>query len=192
MCPKHKYNVSLTTKGNNSMFRKLIFTTVLIITFVASWNYFSLQRNISEIIKSDSRNDGISVFVHYEWFINPNVLVFDLRNVTSSKRPVDVSRVLLQSSEKLKENSYNHVILSFEGKSRFILKGDFFKITGNEYATQNPIYTLRTLPQNVYHLSGKKAFSTWSGGVIGVMRKQMEDLTEFHRQWYATSAFILK
>lgn len=177
---------ALATKGD-SMFRKLIFTTVLIITLVASWNYFSLQRNISEIIKSDSRNDGISVFVHYEWFINPNILVFDLRNITSSKSPMDVSRVLLQLSEKLKENTYNHVILSFEGKSRFILKGDFFKVTGNEYGTQNPVYTLRTLPQNVYHLNDKKAFSTWSGGVLGVMGKQMEDLTEFHKQWYITS-----
>ena len=53
-----------------------------------------------------------------------------------------------------------------------------------EYGIQNPVYTLRSLPQNVYNLDGTQAFSTWTGGLIGVVGKQMEDLSEFHKQWY--------
>ncbi|GJA39145.1 hypothetical protein KAM342_43880 [Aeromonas caviae] len=107
-----------------------------------------------------------------------------LREVKSDKSPMDVSRVLLQLSETLKDNNYKKVILSFKGGSKFMLEGDFFKETGMEYGIQNPVYTLRSLPQNVYNLDGTKAFPTWTGGLIGVLGKQMEDLTEFHKQWY--------
>jgi len=166
------------------MIRKLLVVTVLVISVVFSWNYISLQKNISKIVESDSRNTGISVYSHFNWFINPNVIVFDIRGVSPDKSPMDVSRVLLQLSEKLKEEEYESIILSFKGKSKFMLKGDFFKETGLEYGIQNPVYTLRSLPQNVYNLDGTNAFSTWTGGLLGILGKQMEDLNEFHKQWY--------
>lgn len=158
----------------------------LIGTLVTGWNYFTLQKKISDVLASDSRNQGISVFVHFKWFVNPNVIVFDIRDVQSDKSPMDVSRVLLQFSEKLKNNEYNKVVLSFNGRSKFMLDGGFFKETGTEYGIQNPVYILRSLPQNVYNLDGSQAFSTWTGGLIGVLGKQMEDFTEFHKQWYIT------
>lgn len=166
------------------MIRKLLVVTALIILVVFSWNYISLQKNIFEIVESDSRNTGISIFSHFNWFINPNIIVFDIRGVSPDKSPMDVSRVLLQLSEKLKEEEYESIILSFKGKSKFMLKGDFFKETGLEYGIQNPVYTLRNLPKNVYNLDGTSAFSTWTGGLLGVLGKQMEDLSEFHKQWY--------
>jgi hypothetical protein len=166
------------------MLRKILVIAVLTISIIFSWNYLSLQKNISEIVESDSRNTGISVYLHFNWFINPNVIVFDIRGVSPDKSSIDVSRVLLQLSEKLKEKEYENIILSFKGKSKFMLKGDFFKATGLEYGTQNPVYTLRSLPQNVYNLNGTAAFLTWTGGLLGVIGKQMEDLNEFHKQWY--------
>jgi hypothetical protein len=175
-----------------SMYRKVLFVIVLLVTVIASWNYFSLHKNISEIAESDSRNDGISVFVHYKWFVNPSVIIFDIRDVSSTKSTMDVSRVLLLFSKSLKEKSYDRVILAFKGDSRFMLKGDFFRKTGKEYGTQNPVYTLRTLPQNVYNLDGGNAFSKWSGGLLGVLGKQMEDLSEFHKQWYLTALITPK
>lgn len=164
--------------------RKIIIILFLLISSLGLWNYLSLQKNIHSIIKSDQRNEGVSVFLHFDWFINPSVIVFDVRDVESSKSAMDVSRVLLQLSEKLKENNYKNVILEFKGHPKFIIEGEFFKETGMEYGIQNPIYTLRTLPQNIYHLDGTKAFSTWTGGALGVLSKQMEDLNEFHKQWY--------
>jgi hypothetical protein len=166
------------------MLRKILVITILVISIIFSWNYLSLQKNISEIVESDSRNSGISVYSHFNWFINPNVIVFDIRGVSHDKSSMDVSRILLQLSEKLKEKEYESIILSFKGKSKFVLKGNFFKATGLEYGTQNPVYTLRSLPQNVFNLDGTAAFSTWTGGLLGVLGKQMEDLNEFHKQWY--------
>jgi hypothetical protein len=164
--------------------RKFLIILVLVVSSISIWNYFSLQKNADAIIKSDRRNEGISIFVHFDWFVNPNVIVLDIRDVKSDKSPMDVSRILLQLSEKLKRNNYKKVILSFKGRSKFMLEGAFFKDTGMEYGIQNPVYTLRRLPQNIYHLDGTKAFPTWTGGLIGVLGKQMEDLTELHKQWY--------
>lgn len=167
--------------------RKILVAAFSVVVGIALWNYFALQKNVSEIIEADPRNEGINVLVHFEWFVNPNAIVFDIRDVSSDKSPMDVSRVLLQLSEKLKNHNYQNVILSFKGDYRFMLKGNFFKETGMEYGIQNPVYTLRSLPQNVYNLDGTKAFPTWTGGLIGVLGKQMEDLAEFHKQWYVNA-----
>jgi hypothetical protein len=53
-----------------------------------------------------------------------------------------------------------------------------------EYEYQNPIYTMRIFPENLYLPNGNRAFSSWSGGLLGVTKKQMEDFTEFHKRWY--------
>ncbi|WP_448246889.1 hypothetical protein [Thalassotalea agariperforans] len=166
------------------MVRKIIVTIILIVSALFSWNYFSLQKNISHALNSDSRNIGINVYLYFDWFVNPNIIVFDIRDVSSDKSPMDVSRLLLQISEKLKQEEYEKIILAYKGQSKFILKGEFFKKTGLEYGNQNPMYTLRTLPQNVYNLDGTSAFPTWTGGLFGVLGKQMEDLNEFNKHWY--------
>ncbi len=126
--------------------------------------------------------EGISIFLHYEWFVNPKSIVFDLRGIAENNSPIDVSRVLLQLSEMLKANDYERVILAFKGQQRFVLQGRFFKTTGEEYGVRNPAYTLRNLPQNVHKLDGTAAFSTWRGGLLGVLSKQMNDLNSFHEQ----------
>ena len=43
---------------------------------------------------------------------------------------------------------------------------------------------MRTLPENVFKMDGTAAFGTWTGGWLGVVGKQMEDFSEFHKQWY--------
>jgi len=164
--------------------RKILIILALICTFLAGWNYLSLQKKLTDILKSDPRNEGVSALIHYEGFINPRVIIIDIRDVKPDKSPMDVSRVLLQLSKKLKNNEYQEIKLSFRGKLKFKLKGSFFSKIGMEYGIQNPVYTLRSLPQNVYNLDGTQAFSTWTGGLIGVVGKQMEDLSEFHKQWY--------
>ncbi|GAD29939.1 conserved hypothetical protein [Photobacterium leiognathi lrivu.4.1] len=167
--------------------KKLSMFVFVALLSVGAVNYFMLQSKVANKIKIDERNIGIEVNVHYEWYVNPNTLVFDIRGVALDKSQVDVSRVLLQSAEALKNNEFERVILAHDGNEKFLLKGDFFKSIGQEYGTQNPMYTLRTFPQNVYNLDGTKAFPTWTGGMLGVLGKQMEDFSEFNKQWYLNS-----
>jgi hypothetical protein len=147
-------------------------------------NYFQLQSPLNSAIKSDPRNNGIDVSAHYGSYMNPSTLVFDLNKVSGSNSSADVFRVLLQFAERMKEKRFDDVELAYKGKTKFKIEGSFFRTLGKEYGSQNVIYTIRTFPENLKTPAGSRAYPEWSGGWLGVMNKQMEDFSDFHKQWY--------
>lgn len=147
-------------------------------------NYISLQKPLSDVIDSDPRNEGIKFSVHYAYYLAPSTLVIDVKSIPGEKSAADVFRVLLQYAEKLSAREFDRIELSSRGKTKFLLDGDYFQVLGEEYETQNPVYTMRTFPENLYSPNGQKAFGEWTGGLLGVVGKQMEDFTEFHKKWY--------
>ncbi len=166
-------------------FVKLIFGIVpVVVLVIAGANYFQWQRSMEIVRDADPRNEGIEVFVHYKYFVDPTVLVYDLRAVSEKSSPMDVTRVLLQFAEHQKEKSVAAVELAYRGQEKFRIMGDYFQALGKEYGTQNPMYTIRTLPENLYKPDGKQAFGTWTGGMLGVFGQQMEDFKEWHSSWY--------
>lgn len=169
---------------------KTMGATLLVAVVVLAWNYFAVFSPAVANIEKDKRNKDLSVWVYYRFALNPNVLVFDLRSIKGEVAPLDVMRALLQGAEALKEKSFDKVILAYEGKDKFYLEGAFFKNLGLEFGTQNPIYTLRTLPQNVRRLDGTSAYGTWTGGLLGVVARQMEDLSQFSKDWFLTDALL--
>lgn len=169
-------------------FKKTIFIASLILATVISANYIALHRHAASVVSSSPSNNGIKVIARYQWFVNPSVAVYDLRHVDGKKSAADVNCVLFKFAEKVKEQKYKKVILSYRGNEKFYLDGEYFKTLGNELETQNPIYLIRTLPENLHKPDGDKAFDTWTGGWLGVMSKQMEDFNNFHRQWYIDEA----
>lgn len=154
------------------------------LSLVAGVNYMNLQRTMAHVQDDDSRNKGIEVFAHYKYFVNPSVLVYDLRNVDETSSPIDVTRVLLQFAERQKDKQFANVELTFKGENKFVMEGSYFRTLGQEYGVQNVAYTLRTLPQNLYKPDGSRAFDEWTGGLIGVLARQMEDFDSWHRAWY--------
>ena len=162
----------------------LIILCAVVVGSVFVINHLTLQRQVSEVIAADYRNEGIEFSVHYRNYIHLNELVIDVLGFTEDKRPVDVFRVVLQAAEALKDKDFERIFFSSKGKTKFYLKGEDFRVLGVEYGEQNPIYTMRTFPEKLYTLDGDAAFSRWTGGVLGVSSKQVEDFMEFHRQWY--------
>lgn len=147
-------------------------------------NYVFLHKPLSEVVEADSRNEGINVSARYAHYVYPSTLVLDIKSVSGSKSVADVFRVLLQYAERISEKQFDRVELALKGETKFYLSGEYFQKLGEEYGAQNTIYTMRTFPENVYDLDGQRAFSRWSGGLLGVVAKQMEDFEEFHRRWY--------
>lgn len=147
-------------------------------------NYFQLQRPLSMVLSKDSRNNGVHASAHYEYYIFPSTIIFNLKSVSPERSPADVTRILLQFAESQKSKDFTLVKLSHAGKEKFVLKGEYFKTLGQEFEDQNPVYTIRTMPENLYKPDGTAAFGTWTGGLLGVVGRQMEDFAEFHRQWY--------
>ncbi len=151
---------------------------------IFSANHLMLGKPLADVLKSDSRNSGIHMIAHYGNHIVPSVLVLDLRKVSGKNSAADVFRVLLQYAEAIQKKEFETVYLNYKGKTKFVLEGAYFRELGKEYDFQNPVYTMRTFPENVYTPDGEKAFPSWTGGLIGVAGKQMEDFAEFHQQWY--------
>ncbi|OTG78499.1 hypothetical protein B9T31_17585 [Acinetobacter sp. ANC 4558] len=163
---------------------KIILGILAVACIVIAFNYINLQRHMSSVLKEDPRNKGVRVWVHYKWFVNPTELKYDFRSMTGENSSLDVNRVMLQFAEKIKDKQFNKVYLGYKGEDKFYFKGDFFQNLGKEYGLQNPVYTLRTMPENVYLLNGEHAYGVWDGGWLGVMNKQMEDLNTFAKDWY--------
>lgn len=167
--------------------KKLVWI-VIILAIVSGgiylFNYLTLYQPVMKTIDSDNRNSGIEIDLHYKSYIIPNVLVFNLKNVSNDKAVADVFRVLLQTTSALKEKDFETIELAFKGASKFKLKGSYFQELGKEYETQNPVYTMRTFPENLMDMKGQSAYSEWSGGLLGVLNKQMEDFNDFNKKWY--------
>lgn len=159
-----------------------------LVVVIGSINFIFLQRHINSVLSEDPRNEGIEVWVHYKWFIFPNEIKYDLRELSGGNSTADITRVLLQFAEKKKGTEYNKVRLAYKGKDKFYLEGSYFQSLGEDYSYQNPIYILRTLPENVYNFDGSRAYGVWTGGWLGVMGRQMEDLNQFAQDWYLKDA----
>lgn len=144
----------------------------------------SLQSSMRNVISGDARNAGMEVSVHYAGWFDRSTLVYDLEHVGFGHAPIDVFRVLLQYAEEVQDKDFEEVVLAFRGEPKFRLKGDYFQTLGREYSFQNPTYTARTFPENLYLPEGGRAYETWTGGLLGVLNAQLEDFNDFHDEWY--------
>lgn len=81
----------------------LVVTPVVIFAGVWMYNYFLLQMKMSHVIANDARNNGIAVSVHYDYWINPKILVYDLKDISDDNSKADVFRVFLQFAEEVKD-----------------------------------------------------------------------------------------
>jgi hypothetical protein len=164
--------------------RYAVVLVAAIVLAVAVWNYSSVFSPVNEVVQADVRNAGITVWAHFDDYVDPSILVFDLRTVSGNSSRTDVFRVFLQTASRLKASEFKTVKLSFEGRPKFLIEGAYFRKLGEEYETQNPVYTMRTFAENVYRLDGTKAYAEWTGGLLGVLQKEMEQFSTFHDDWY--------
>lgn len=159
-----------------------------IIIVLALINVVRVQSYASSVASSDDRNEGVKVWAYYNHGLPGGSIVFDLRGISPENSQMDVFRVLLQFASAMKDRHFDRVYLAWKGERRFFLEGSYFNELGAEYEFQNPVYTLRTLPEHVRRPDGSQAYGTWTGGWLGVLGKQLEDVTQFQRDWYLDDA----
>jgi hypothetical protein len=158
-----------------------------VIALLSIWNatvYLPVSNALSD--ETDS-----TTIAYRRWLISPNQIVFDIRHVAPSVSMAEIDRRLFKAAEALKDRSYDNVTLAYRGSGKLLLSGAQFKTIGETRSYQNPIYTIRTLPEHVTELDGSEAFGTWTGGWIGVMGKQLEDHNELHARWWTRDAMGL-
>jgi hypothetical protein len=155
--------------------KKLVFVgTPLIAALVGySANLFLLQEPMNDVLKQNAAFSGMEVSTHYEYWVVPGVIVYDLRSLTLRQAPIDVQTALLEFAKKVKTKRYSRVELSFRGVSKFEIDGASFQKLGEEYAKHNFEFVLYKFP----HL-----FRSNDGAKIDT--SQRDALVEFHKRWY--------
>ncbi|HVU16467.1 MAG TPA: hypothetical protein VHD32_06060 [Candidatus Didemnitutus sp.] len=151
---------------------------------IAVYAWMNLQQPMNEVLASDSRNAGIEVRVSYDGWLPGSAIVYDLTAVAGSNSPADVFRVFLQYAAKKKDERFERIYLSHRGVRKFYVEGFYFRTLGEEFGSQNAVYTIRTFPEHVMTPSGLPAFSKWEGGILGVSMRQMDDFSNFTKQWF--------
>lgn len=155
-----------------------------LVVAVVVWNYSSVGYPVASRLSEDPRNAKVSLWTYHQYGLVPSVLVVDLRRVDDQAAAMDVLRALFHSAESLKDVKFERVVLAYKGSAKLMMDGAYFRKVGQDFESQNPIYTMRTLPENIHRLDGSAAYGTWTGGLLGVWGKQMEDLGKFSEDWY--------
>src|SRR5919206_95558 len=100
-----------------------------------------------------SAYNGMSVSAHYEYWIVPSVVVYDLRGVSFRQTPIDVHTALLEFAKKLKAKRYSKIELSYRGVTKYSIDGAAFQRLGVEYAKRNFQFVLYQFPR-LFHSVG--------------------------------------
>jgi predicted nucleic acid-binding Zn ribbon protein len=157
--------------------KKLIFVgTPLVAALIGySANTFLLQEPMNQVLKENSAFNGMHVRAHYEYWIVPGVVVYDLRDLSVRQTPIDVHTAFLEFAQKLRDRKFTRVQLSYRGNTRFEIDGASFRQLGNEYAKRNFDYVLYKFPQ---------LFQPTQPSQINKTDSARDALVQFHREWY--------
>jgi predicted nucleic acid-binding Zn ribbon protein len=157
--------------------RKLVFVgTPLVAALIGySANLLLLQEPVNDVIRENAAFQGMQVSAHYEYWVIPGVVVYDLKGLSFRQTPIDVHTAFLEFAKKLKEKRYSRVDLSYKGTTKFSIDGASFAKLGSEYEKRNFDFVLyRFAP--LFHAS--------DGSAVTTNASQRDALLQFHRRWY--------
>lgn len=158
--------------------RKLIFVGTPLIAAIIGYsaNAILLQQPVNQVLHENSAFRGMEVSAHYQYYMVPGVVVYDLRTIGVRQTPIDVHTAFLEFAKKVRDNRYKRVELSYRGTTKFSIDGASFHKIGDEYAKRNFDYVLYTVPR-LFHREGASTPAPTS-------TSDRDALIQFHRQWY--------
>lgn len=142
------------------------------------------SKELTPIEKAVYAADPRNAAVHFTLMTSENDLRMCIQNIDETASAMSAFRVLLESADQLKDRSFDKVFMCFRDKDKFVLGGADYKTMGKDYKTQNVMYTIRTFPEKLTTPDGKRAFETRAGGVLYLMRVQMEDFNNMNKAWF--------
>ncbi len=159
--------------------RKLVFVGTPLIAAIVGYsaNALLLQQPVNEVLHENAALRGMEVSAHYQYYMVPGVVVYDLRTIGIRQTPIDVHTAFLEFAKKVKDNRYKRVELSYRGTTKFSIDGAAFHKIGDEYAKRNFDYVLYTVPR-LFHREGA------SEGIVKPLNSDRDALLQFHKQWY--------
>jgi hypothetical protein len=163
--------------------RKLIFVGTPLIAAIIGYtaNLILLQQPVNEVLKENAAFRGMEVSAHYQYWVVPGVVVYDLKSLDMEQTPLDVHKAFLEFAKKLRDKKYSRVELSYRGATKFSMSGAAFTRLGDEYARHNlkfVLYEFTKLFRSEDAAQPKK--------IEG--ETDADALLQFHRQWWGEDA----
>ncbi len=157
--------------------KRLVFIGTPLIAAIIGYsaNLVLLQQPMNDVLRENAAFRGMKVSAHYEYWVVPGVVVYDLRELSFRQTPIDVHTAFLEFAKRMREKKIDRVELSYRGAAKFSIDGEAFRRVGEEYAKRNFDYVLYTVPKLFRSAGGKPALSTGS---------ERDALLQFHRRWY--------
>jgi hypothetical protein len=148
-------------------------------------NFGLFQDPVNKVIQRDDRNHGISVRAHWRWYVDPTILVYDLREIPANATGVDALRPFLHFAYKQKGRQFVRVDLAWRGTRRFSIRGSDFAELGRQYVHRSPVDTMTVMPGILYRPDGSKAFPVRPGSFAAQNSQLLVDFTTFVNNWTA-------
>jgi hypothetical protein len=158
--------------------KRLVFVGTPLVAAIVGYsaNLFLLQEPMNDVLKENSAFAGMQVSAHYEYWVVPGVVVYDLKDVGVRQTAIDVHTAFLEFAKKLKAKRYSRVELSYKGTTKFSIDGASFAKIGSEYAKRNYDYVLYRIPRLFHGEDGATMPAVGSNG--------RDALLQFHKAWY--------
>src|SRR6202022_3761814 len=101
--------------------KKLVFVgTPLVAALIGySANIFLLQEPMNDVLRQSAAFQGMKVSAHYEYWIVPGVVVYDLRQLGVRQTPIDVHTAFLEFAKKLRAKRNSRIDVSSRGTPRY-------------------------------------------------------------------------
>ena len=156
--------------------KKLVFVgTPLVAALIGySANIFLLQEPMNDVLRQSAAFQGMEVSAHYEYWVVPGVVVYDLRQLGIRQTPIDVHTAFLEFAKKLRAKRYSRVDVSYRGTTKFQIDGASFRRLGDEYAKRNFDFVLYRFPRLFHSVGAQPPFSP----------SDRDALVQFHKHWY--------
>jgi len=183
------------TQTQSVRHKPLFFLLLLIVPLIVGlsiwmYNNVTADKPLQRVLASDPRNAPIKEHARYDGWFDVHTLVFDVDDVTGEASRMDVLRTFLEYAEAMKDRRFKTVILACRGNRKFQMDGAYFQQLGIEFSTQNPMYTIRTLPINVTAMDGSHPYEEYEGGIFAVLSKELEQFGDFSDRWYGKDLFL--
>lgn len=110
-------------------------------------------------------------------------LVFDVRSCKGDSRLIDPLHLLMQFGAKIKDISFDYLSIASGDEEVYRLPKSDLDELAHQYDLGARIWAFDHWPERLRKPTGESAFESWSGGLLGMIKAQAEDLNQALRTW---------
>ena len=180
----------------NAKPKRLGFLAVCIIGFVVCSVLYSVASRsgagLSDVVRSAGLRTKLSecasfkiieADVYYSGIAAPDIVFDVLDGGESSARRIDPVHLLMQFVDKIDLSNGHTIVLARNGTPKFLIRAKDVERHSNSYANGGRLWAMDHLPPICRTPTGERPYTEWSGGFLGVMKGQAEDLNDFLTEW---------